>query len=171
MVGTRGIICRMTTGPNVRVLLSSSVEQLDLSPVAVILCLSILGFLLLTTMIVLAIWRRKGVLDALPRDIDILGSVIGFVYASEGLLQLASSSAKDIKRGNGREEVFMGWFVSGGKRSWGVEVLEEKKGEKEKLGNVVDIRSGVGMVVSIGLWGMEKVGLFRGSGLVWWLYM
>lgn len=95
------------------------VEQLDLSPAAVILCLSILCFLMLTTVVLLG-WHRR-YLRLLPRDVDTLGSVLGFVYASEKLLDLSGHVRKGGKEG---EVVSMGWFESGGKRRWGVEVVD-----------------------------------------------
>lgn len=104
-------------------IITRRVEQLDLSPVAFILCLSILSFLLLATAAILA-WHRN-YLSLLPRDVDTLGSVLGFVYASEKLLAL--SGDKEILRARDGETslVSMGWFVSSGKRRWGVEIVDQ----------------------------------------------
>ncbi|KAH7399809.1 hypothetical protein BKA64DRAFT_722635 [Cadophora sp. MPI-SDFR-AT-0126] len=106
--------------PITNAIVTTRIEQLDLSPAAVILCLSILCFLLLTTVVVLG-WHRQ-YLRLLPRDVDTLGSVLGFVYASDRLLKSSGHSAKRAQRG---EMVSMGWFESGGKRRWGVEIIDQ----------------------------------------------
>ncbi|KAE8449814.1 hypothetical protein EG329_007291 [Mollisiaceae sp. DMI_Dod_QoI] len=110
------------TPSTINSIITTRVSQLDLSPAAVFLCLAILCFLMLTTAVVLG-WHRK-YLRLLPRDVDTLGSVLGFVYASERLLSRADDNAALKNDGDGREMVMMGWFESGGKRRWGVEIMD-----------------------------------------------
>lgn len=141
------------TSATVNGVITTQIEQLDLNPAAVILSLFILCFLLLTTMIVLG-WHRQH-LRLLPRDVDTIGSVLGFVYASERLLALArhqdETEMTGKESGNG-EMVKMGWFESGGKRRWGVEIIDELRGDYDitvrnrKQGPYVqvDLHEGVG---------------------------
>jgi hypothetical protein len=91
-------------------------KQLEFVPTAVILSLSILAFLILTTIALLL--ARKRYLSRLPRDASTLGSQLGFVFASERLLA-ASGDIDNLKR----ERVKMGWFEIGGKRRWCIELL------------------------------------------------
>ncbi|KUJ17961.1 uncharacterized protein LY89DRAFT_781079 [Mollisia scopiformis] len=114
------------TPPTITTTISTRIQQLDLSPVAVFLCISILCFLMLTTAIVLG-WHRK-YLRLLPRDVDTLGSILGFVYASERLLAKSNDkTALETDAGN-TEMVRMGWFESRGKRRWGVEIVDRPVG-------------------------------------------
>ncbi|KAH6683362.1 hypothetical protein B0J14DRAFT_556608 [Halenospora varia] len=113
-----------TTSPETTAIVTTRIEQLDLSPVAVILCLCILALLILTAVVIFASLRIGGGLNVLPRDVETLGSVIGFVYASERLLALSSDKAALPKGGSG-ELAKMGWFESGGRRRWGVEIVDE----------------------------------------------
>jgi hypothetical protein len=91
-------------------------KQLEFVPTAVILSLSILAFLILTTIALLL--ARKRYLSRLPRDASTLGSQLGFVFASERLL--AASGDIDNLKG---QRVKMGWFEIGGKRRWCIELL------------------------------------------------
>ncbi|PVH89113.1 hypothetical protein DL98DRAFT_565261 [Cadophora sp. DSE1049] len=111
--------------PSVNAVVTTRIEQLDLSPAAFILCLSILCFLMLTTVVVLG-WHHR-YLRLLPRDVDTLGSVLGFVYASDKLLESSGHGTKGAERG---EMVSMSRFESGGKRRWGVEVVDQTNGSR-----------------------------------------
>ncbi|CZR53400.1 uncharacterized protein PAC_03278 [Phialocephala subalpina] len=110
------------TPATVNSVVTTRISQLDLSPAAVFLCLSILIFLLLTTAVILS-WHRN-YLRLLPRDVDTLGSVLGFVYASERLLSQADDKEALKTDAGGTEMVRMGWFESRGKRRWGVEIVD-----------------------------------------------
>ena len=92
-------------------------KQLEFVPTAVILSLSTLAFLILTTITLLL--ARKRYLSRLPRDASTLGSQLGFVFASERLLD-ASGDIDNLKG----ERVKMGWFEIGGKRRWCIELLQ-----------------------------------------------
>lgn len=56
-----------------------------MAPIFVALCLIVLGFLFATTVTIYVFHRQQ--FKALPRDVDSLASVIGFVYDSPRLLQ------------------------------------------------------------------------------------
>lgn len=114
----------------VQAVLSMQIEQLELNPSALFLSLAILCLLLLTTAVVLG-WHRRYV-RLLPRDVDTLGSVLGFVYGSERLLALARQQDENKIRG---ETVLakMGWFESAGEKRWGVEIVgDDIKGDDIK---------------------------------------
>jgi len=116
------------TSATVNGVITTQIEQLDLNPAAVILSLVILCFLLLTTIVVLG-WHRQH-LRLLPRDVGTIGSILGFVYASERLLALVRHQDETEMKGKGSGEmVKMGWFESGGKRRWGVEIIDELRGD------------------------------------------
>jgi hypothetical protein len=113
----------------VEAVISTPVMKLAFCPTAVFISLSILGILIAATVFIAAIHKKY--LKVLPRDIDTLGSVLGFVYSSERLLHSAayldpSSNTKP----NPHEKVRMGWFNGGGKRRWGIEIIDERKREK-----------------------------------------
>lgn len=110
--------------------ITTQIEQLDLNPAAVILSLAILCFLLLTTIVVLG-WHRQH-LRLLPRDVDTVGSVLGFVYASEKLLALAGQQGEE--KGS-MVMARMGWFESGGKKRWGVEIVDEVSSYEDRAQN------------------------------------
>lgn len=114
------------TPATVTSIVTTRIPQLDLSPAAVFLCLAILVFLMLTTAIILS-WHRN-YLRLLPRDVDTLGSVLGFVYASERLLSRADDKEALETDGGGTEMVRMGWFESRGRRRWGVEIVDRPPG-------------------------------------------
>lgn len=70
---------------NVTVTLHVPVAQLVMAPAAVFLCLDLLVFLLLTTIVIYTSHRQN--FKALPRDVDTLASALAFVYASDRLLE------------------------------------------------------------------------------------
>jgi hypothetical protein len=73
------------TNRTVSAVLHTRVEQLDMPLTAVCLCPSTLVFLVAITTWVYA-WHRQ-YFKVLPRDVDSLVSVLGFVYGSPKLLQ------------------------------------------------------------------------------------
>jgi hypothetical protein len=91
-------------------------KQLEFVPAAMILNLSILAFLILTT--ITLIFSRTKYLNRVPRDTSTLGSQLGFVFASERLLD-ASGDIDNLKG----KRIKMGWFEIGGKRRWCIELL------------------------------------------------
>jgi len=121
----------VNTSPTVEAIVDHRVQQLDLSSTAFILCLSILGFLMLATAVILG-WHAQ-YLEPLPRDVDTLGSILGFVYASEKLMALSKDRTLLEGKTQDRELVSMGWFMSGGKRRWGVEVVGEDDMKDEPI--------------------------------------
>lgn len=110
----------------VSAVLHTRIEKLDMSLTAVCLCLSILVFLVVTTIWVYA--RHRLYFKVLPRDVDSLASVLGFVYGSPELLQWVAENKDDPNWGErrrmaGQGEVMarMGWFD--GSR-WGIELVD-----------------------------------------------
>ncbi|RDW82963.1 hypothetical protein BP5796_04454 [Coleophoma crateriformis] len=103
---------------------STRVEQLDLSPAAFFLCLAILAFLVLTLVFILG-WHRH-YLRLLPRDVDTIGSVLGFVYGSKRFLNLIATNGGNMKSGAVGARVRLGEFVDqdDGKVRYGVEVVD-----------------------------------------------
>jgi hypothetical protein len=106
--------------------ISVPTEELDFNTTAATVSLTILVFLLLTTLIIAGFQRRY--LKLLPRDVDTLGSILGFVYASERLLGFAAESNNLFsEKGEAAGEMTkMGWFNSGGRRHWGIEIVNHR---------------------------------------------
>lgn len=73
------------TNRTTKVFIHTPVEQLVISPVAFILCLAILLYLAIVT--VLVYFPYAAYFKALPRDVESLASIIAFVYDSPRLRQ------------------------------------------------------------------------------------
>ena len=104
------------------------IEELHMSPTAVYICLFVLVFLAVTT-----IWiytRHQQYFKALPRDVDSLASVLGFVYGSPRLLKWVEEhkDKKDwgVKKGVREPVARMGSF---GSSRWGIELLEKTESD------------------------------------------
>ncbi|KIW31793.1 uncharacterized protein PV07_03385 [Cladophialophora immunda] len=105
------------------------IQQLHMPPVAVCQSLSILAILLAITCWIYT--RHRQYFKALPRDVDSIASVLGFVYASPKLLKWVDEHKhlEDWGLGKGDEpEVMarMGWFDG---NHWGIELLDEGEGK------------------------------------------
>jgi hypothetical protein len=100
------------------------IQQLHMSPAAVYLCLSILTFLVATTGWVYT--RHRRYFKALPRDVDTIASVLGFVYASPRLQRWVNDHKDQPHWGlhDDASEVrcSMRWFSPD---HWGIELLDE----------------------------------------------
>lgn len=110
--------------------LSTPTTQLTLNPAAVLTTLILLAILLSLLLLLTAFSPRA--LKLLPRDVDTLGSVLGFLYSSERLLHLAANrpanpSQNEEKIFDGEDTISMGWFNSNGKRRWGIEVVDRRE--------------------------------------------
>lgn len=111
-----------TTNASVPGIVTVQIEKLDLNPIAVILSLAILGLLLMSTVVLLC-WHRQ-YLPLLPRDVDTLGSVLGFVYGSEKLLALVREENSLAEKSDETEKlVQLGPFQSRGENKWGIDVV------------------------------------------------
>lgn len=110
--------------------LLTATTELDFNPAAVIISLAILGFLLVTAIIIVSLNRQ--ILKLLPRDVDTLGSVLGFVYGSDRLLRAAAESSNidfNEKHTEGDGEMAkLGWFNGNGRRRWGIEITSSREG-------------------------------------------
>jgi hypothetical protein len=114
-----------------QVVIHMPVEQLIMSPAAVYLSLIVLVFLCLTTIVIYAFYRNR--FKALPRDVDTLASVLGFVYGSERLLEWVGgkkdSGALGDKAASPQADEKMikarfGPFETGTRSRWGVELVD-----------------------------------------------
>ena len=124
------------------------VEQLSFNLTAVIMSLSILGFLLVTTLVV--VWSHTKYLSKLPRDVDTLGNVLGFVYGSERLLRIASEEEVSLDEKQQTEGmVKMGWFNASGKRRWGIEIMDQRDDALHVMSGAVETEREVSMDLPI----------------------
>lgn len=101
--------------------IKTKIETLDMNPAAAIICLCILSLFILT-ILVITICRRHYLKD-LPRDVDTLGSVLGFAYGSDRLLSLVGESAGEEGKLPGTKMLKMGWFEVSQKKRWGIDVV------------------------------------------------
>jgi hypothetical protein len=110
------------------ILVHVPVDTLVMSSVAVFLCLAILVFLIVTTIITFTFYSNR--FRVLPRDVDTLASVLGFVYGSERLLEWVrekKESGNWNDNGIGGELMArLGPFeTADGVKRWGIEIVEE----------------------------------------------
>ncbi|CAD0114041.1 unnamed protein product, partial [Aureobasidium uvarum] len=112
------------------------VEQLVMSPTAVILCLSLLAFLILAITVIFT--ANRNTIKKLPRDVDTLASTLAFVYGSEKLLDWVQTRSekqkpwykgwtfRDSQAGATKQRAMMGSFKNAdGAQLWGIELCEE----------------------------------------------
>lgn len=105
-------------------IIGRSVIKLEFNRSAVILSLTSLAFLIATSLFIAA--YNKHHTRPLPRNVDTLGSILGFIYSSDRLLH--STSRKQIpSRDDQDRKVKMGWFNSNGRRRWGIEIVAERE--------------------------------------------
>jgi len=113
--------------------ISTPVKELRMSPAAAILSMSILVFLIITTIILYTANRKE--YKAIPRDVDTLASTLGWVYASDRLLTWAEhappsqpwykSLFSDPSSLGKQHKAKMGFFVdSNGTERWGIEFFD-----------------------------------------------
>lgn len=117
--------------------LSTPVEQMVVSAIAVGISIGILALLGIVTVIIYAGYRRE--FKVLPRDVDTLASVLGFVYGSRQFLgwvgRNSSSRTWNTMEWKGRyrllpargggEMVHLGEFRhEDGRERWGVEIVD-----------------------------------------------
>lgn len=109
------------TKPISQAIISTEILKLEMNPAVVIICLCISSLLAVFTIVIMVIHRRY--LSALPRNVETLGSVLGFLYGSERLLKVANDSVGSCDKSAHGEMVQIGWFDAGGKRRWGIEIV------------------------------------------------
>lgn len=109
------------TSSTTEAMLSRPTEKLDINSTVAIICLCILAFLITTTVVIMNHCMRY--MKDLPRNVDTLGSVLGFVYGSERLLKLARETVDMKNKSVQMKMIKMGWFEVGQKRRWGIEVV------------------------------------------------
>lgn len=125
------------TSPTITATISTRVTKLQFNRVPVILSLSIVGFLAATTLFIP--FYHKHHLKFLPRNVDTLGSVLGFTYSSDRLLHSAAHTYASSPSTTKEEQVAMGWFGSGGRRRWGIEIVDEREKQAAELPDIEDV--------------------------------
>ena len=113
------------TNRTVAAKVSQRVELLQMNAVAVWLSIAILGWLILTTVIVAVLQKRY--FGSLVRNVDCLGDVLVLIAGSANFLEVVREmqagrlSARDVEQLRTR----LGWFVdSEGGLRWGIELEE-----------------------------------------------
>lgn len=105
------------------------VEVLRMSTAAAIVCMSILAYLIVTSVILVTATRRYNKL--LPSEIDSVADVAVLVAGSERLLELARQGALQHDRqlkSDPKSLAKLGWFNGAdGELRWGIELVENKK--------------------------------------------
>jgi hypothetical protein len=117
-----------TPATTIKAKLQTPVDRLVMSPTAVFLCLAILALLCLITVVIYAVYHQR--FRALPRDVDTLASVLGFVYGSERLLHWVHErqhrgSVGEVNTLSEDEKTLkarLGPFATNSKERWGVEL-------------------------------------------------
>lgn len=141
--GALGIENRTAPTPrSATAILHIPVQQLVMSPTAVILCISLLAFLILSIPVIFLANRNS--IKKLPRDVDTLASMLAFVYGSERLLNWVQERAEkpkpwysgwafgSKKAAQSHEMARMGSFeTSDGKQLWGIELCESDRDDEE----------------------------------------
>ncbi|THX43800.1 hypothetical protein D6D10_00823 [Aureobasidium pullulans] len=109
------------------------IEQLIMSPIAFFLSISLLSFLILTTIIMYSVNRTR--YKTLPRDVDTLASMIAFIHGSEKLLAWSKDSqhsgawyrswtSKSQPAEDREMKAQMGSFYDlEGRERWGIELV------------------------------------------------
>lgn len=127
------------TNRTVETTLSRRVEMLHMNRPAVWISISILAWLLLTTMVVAVL--QKQYFGSLIRNVECLGDVLILISKSDRLMQIVWEMQTgrleqcDLRRFRTR----LGWFVDGaGERRWGIEMDEMFTKESESDVNTVD---------------------------------
>jgi hypothetical protein len=121
------------TNRTVEALLARRVEFLQMNGVAVWLSISIMAWLIITTVVVAVLQKRY--FGSLVRNVECLGDVLVLIAGSANLLQVV----REIQAGRLSPEIYehlrtkLGWFVDedGGVR-WGIE-MEESYGEGARV--------------------------------------
>ena len=117
----------MMTNKTAPAILHTKIVRLNMAPTAFVLCVVMLCFLVGTTVVLHSSHRHY--FKALPRDVDNLASVLGFVYGSPALLKWAEENRGKSETQGGRQQdqdsnneliTKLGWFD--GSR-WGIEIV------------------------------------------------
>ncbi|THY01364.1 hypothetical protein D6D03_05878 [Aureobasidium pullulans] len=128
-----GYVYEKDVPSKIDVTISVPTDQLLMSPVAAIMSMSILVFLIFVTIIMFTTNRHE--YKAIPRDVNTLASILGWVYASDRLLAWAESAppskpwyqalfSKTLPLA-AQQRVRMGPFIdSAGNERWGIEMVD-----------------------------------------------
>lgn len=119
------------TNRTVEALLARRVELLQMNGVAVWLSISIMAWLIMTTVVVAVLQRRY--FGSLVRNVESLGDVLVLIAGSTNLLQVVREIEAGILLPENYENLRtkLGWFVDeDGRLRWGVEMEESYAGEQ-----------------------------------------
>ncbi|THZ06847.1 hypothetical protein D6C93_01292 [Aureobasidium pullulans] len=130
-----GYVYEKDVPSKIDVTISVPTNQLLMSPVAAIMSMSILVFLIFVTIIMFTTNRHK--YKAIPRDVNTLASILGWVYASDRLLAWSESAPPSkpwyqalfskTSPLAAQHRVKMGPFVdSAGNERWSIEMVENE---------------------------------------------
>ena len=128
-----GYVYEKDVPSKIDVKISVPTDQLLMSPVAAIMSMSILVFLIFVTIIMFTTNRHK--YKAIPRNVNTLVSILGWVYASDRLLAWAESAPPSkpwyqalfskTSPLAAQQRVKMGPFIdSAGHERWGIEMVD-----------------------------------------------
>ncbi|THX54559.1 hypothetical protein D6D06_05427 [Aureobasidium pullulans] len=128
-----GYVYEKDVPSKIDVKISVPTDQLLMSPVAAIMSMSILVFLIFVTIIMFTTNRHK--YKAIPRNVNTLVSILGWVYASDRLLAWAESAPPSkpwyqalfskTSPLAAQQRVRMGPFMnSAGNERWGIEMVD-----------------------------------------------
>ncbi|KAJ5386228.1 hypothetical protein N7509_008769 [Penicillium cosmopolitanum] len=119
------------TNRTVEALLARRVELLQMNGVAVWLSISIMAWLIMTTVVVAVLQRRY--FGSLVRNVESLGDVLVLIAGSTNLIQVVREIQAGILLPENYENLRtkLGWFVDeDGRLRWGVEMEESYAGEQ-----------------------------------------
>lgn len=113
--------------PTVTAIISEPIEKLQMSPVAVYLCLAILVWLLVTTILILILKKRY--FSPLLQPTGTIADVARLVVHSECYLELARERGATGLRKDKNFRTKLGWFRSkvDGKPRWGIELADDSR--------------------------------------------
>jgi len=97
------------------------VEVLKMSATALWLSVSILGFLILVTGAIMALYKSH--LRPLQRNVECLADIMALIIKSERFMKLVEEKGVDRLKEEDTLLTRLGWFVaSDGEKRWGIEV-------------------------------------------------
>ncbi|KKY14796.1 hypothetical protein UCDDS831_g07972 [Diplodia seriata] len=107
------------------------VELLQMNAIAVWLSIAILIWLIITTIVVVALQRRY--LRNLKRNVECIADVLVLIAGSDRLLRLVRGRELDVEWDDAGEiKTKLGWFENGeGQRRWGIEIVDEEREEEQ----------------------------------------
>jgi len=123
-----------TVSPTLSAVISQPIYKLDMSLVAVTICLGVLVFVIMISLFITVAYRHY--FKALPRDMDTLASILAMVYDSPKLqnwiaerdrAEALGLPSKKNNDGDSELKAMIGYFEgSEGTTRWGIELVDAK---------------------------------------------